>query len=184
MSLVAGPIPYQTPGMIAPEQAFQATASGDVTAYFYGSTASFSERVGLLVNGVQQGSWGLENHSSSFGQAFNLGTVTAGDTLVFALMVADTGYTLYSDARLNPDGINHVYSTSFPGAVSNGVAIPAGTFVGFEDSLESFSDLNYNDETFVFTTTTPEGSSLLLTGLGILAGGFGAWRRKSIQHAV
>ena len=182
-SLVAGPIPYPNPGTIAPEQVFQTPVSGDVTAYFYGSTAAFSEQIGLLVNGVQQGSWGLANHTSSFGQAFHLGTVTAGDTLVFALMVADTGYTLYSDSRFNPDGINHVYSTAFDGATNNGVLIPAGTFVGFEDSLQSFSDLNYNDETFVFTTTTPEASSLLLTSFGILAAGFGGWRRKS-AHAL
>mgnify|MGYP000858841330 CR=1 FL=1 len=98
--------------------------------------------------------------------------------LTFQLNVLSTGETLYSDKSLNNDGINHVYSTSFSGDVVHG--IPTGTYVGFED-LHGGGDLDYNDETFVFTNVVtavpePETYAMLLAGLGLI--GFIAGRRK------
>lgn len=183
MTLMADPIPYPNPGTIAPTATFQASTSGDVIAYFDGSTASFTEYLGLFVNGVQQGGWGLENHTSAIGETLDFGPVHAGDTLVLALNVLDTPYTLYSDPSLNPDGINHTYSTSYLAAEHSNATIPSGTFIGFEDSLISFSDLNYNDEDVVFTNvtaataSTPEPASLLLIGAGLA--GFGLVVRKN-----
>lgn len=169
--LSADTMPYPNPGVIAPAATFEATNNGDVIAYFYGSSAMFVNRLGLLDNGVRIGGWGLPDHTSSFGESYDFGYVHAGDTLVLALQVKDTHYTLYSNPSMNRDGINHVYATPFSGETRGDVTIPAGTFVGFEDSLLAFSDLNYNDEDFVFRnidgSATPEPGSLFLLAAGL-----------------
>jgi hypothetical protein len=183
-TLCAGSIPYGNVGEITPFVTFTAVSSGDLMAYFYDSGATFNEDLGLFVNGVQQGGYALEDHASSFGDSVNFGHVNAGDDIVFALRVADTNYTLYSDLFGNPDFVSHVYTTSFAGETRGDITIPAGTFVGFEDSLLPFSDFNYNDEAFVFTNVsstvvTPEpGSPLLLAG-GALVIALGILRKKS-----
>jgi hypothetical protein len=187
----AGAIPYPDSGTPNPVfYSFTATSTGEVDAYFAGSGASYDEQVGLFINGVlSSAGWGLDDHSSTVGQVFDMGDVTAGDTLVFADMVANTDGTVYSDPSLNVpyDAVgtinnNHVYSTSATaGQVSS--LIPAGTYVAFEDLPFPGSDFNYFDDTFVFTnvsTTTngvPDASATLsLLGLGV--GALAAARRK------
>jgi len=167
----AGPIPYPTPGVPnATTYTFTAAATGNITAYFYGSTAAYTNDLSMLVNGVATGIEGLNNHSSPYGLALNLGSVTAGDTLVFVLNNILPGGIgpWYSDQSLNSDGVNHVYSTDFAGDS----IIPAGVFVSFED-LPSGGDYNYNDEDFVFTNvsinTVPEPGVLALFGAGLIA---------------
>ncbi|MGA2557964.1 MAG: hypothetical protein ABSG04_16975, partial [Verrucomicrobiota bacterium] len=79
-------IPYPTSGTPNPvTYTFTATATGDIMAYFAGSTASYDNELGMLDNGVSTGVIGLDNHSSALGQSLDLGHVTAGDTLVFVL---------------------------------------------------------------------------------------------------
>jgi protein with PEP-CTERM/exosortase system signal len=186
----AGAIPYPDVGVPnATDYAFTATSTGEVDAYFAGSGASYDEQVGLYINGVlSSAGWGLDDHTSSVGQLFDMGNVTAGDSLVFADDVFSTGGIVYSDPTLNVpyDGSvtnhNHVYSTSATaGQVS--ALIPAGTYVAFEDLSFPDSDYNYFDDTFVFTnvsTTTsgvPDASATLsLLGLGV--GALAAARRK------
>lgn len=186
----AGAIPYPDSGTVNPTTySYTATSTGDVDAYFAGSGASYDEQVGLFINGtLSSAGWGLYDHSSSVGQLFDMGHVTAGDTLVFADDVLSTNGIVYSDPTLNVpyDGSvtnhNHVYSTSATaGQVS--ALIPAGTYVGFEDLSFPNSDYNYFDDTFVFTnvsTTTsgvPDASTTLsLLGLGV--GALAAARRK------
>lgn len=156
---------------------FSASSSGSLVAYFYGSGASFSESLGLLVNGNDRGT-ALENHNSAYGQMYNFGSVTAGDTLVFYIDVATTHQTYYSDFKMNSDNVNHVYSTAFAGDGT----IPAGTYVGFEDlSLyqTGWTDNNYTDEQFVFTVAAvPEPSTWAMIVLGFAGVGFIAYRRK------
>src|SRR5215475_9739077 len=81
----ADAIPYPNAGtpIATPSYNFTATATGDITAYFFASDAGDEEEVSMIVNGVPTGIFGLNNHTSTVGEAFNLGAVTAGDTIEF-----------------------------------------------------------------------------------------------------
>jgi hypothetical protein len=191
LSLMATYIPYPNPGTIAPSQTFTAANSGDVMAYFYGTEAGYDEKLGLFVNGQQMGSWSLDDHTSAYGQSVDFGYVTAGTKLVFAIDVTTTKNVIYSDPTLNSDGDNHAYATAFSGQTKNGVTIPSGTYIGFEDELAPKSNFNYSDEQFVLANTstsplnpppvslTPEPSSLLPIAIGLVCVGFGSLRRRS-----
>jgi hypothetical protein len=154
-SVRAAFVPYPTPGIENPvTYSFTAASTGHVIAYFAGSTASFDNVLGMSVNGGAVGPFGLDNHTSAYGATYDLGAVTAGDTLVFVMHNVTPGLgNLFSDPSLNGpyDGggtHNHIYSTAF---VTDGI-IPNGTFVAFEDLPNtSPPDWNYNDEDFVFT---------------------------------
>lgn len=154
---------------------FTATATGNLSAYFYvtGARASFDETVGLLVNGTDTGITGLDNHASNNGDQLDFGNVHAGDILTFYLSVVDTHDIYYSNKALNADGANHVYSTSFTGDPAY-PAIPTGTYIGFEDLAAASSDFNYNDDAFVFTNTStitsavPEPSTWVMLILGFI----------------
>nr|WP_051383553.1 PEPxxWA-CTERM sorting domain-containing protein [Bradyrhizobium sp. WSM3983] len=175
---------YPNPGTENPTTyTFTSTSNGSLVAYFYGSGASFSESLGLLVNGQDRGA-ALDNHSSTYGQAHDFGNVSVGDTLVFYIDVKTTGYTYYSDIKMNSDGVNHVYSTAF----KRDGNIPAGTYVGFEDlSLHQtgWSDNNYTDEQFVFTiTAVPEPSTWAMMILGFSGVSFLTYRRRNSAMRV
>jgi cytochrome c oxidase assembly factor CtaG len=74
----AGPIPYPNTGVENPVlYSFTATATGPVTAYFYGSTAAYVNELTMLVNGVGTGIQGLNTQTSVHGDAFVLGSVNA-----------------------------------------------------------------------------------------------------------
>lgn len=179
----ADAIPYSNTGTENTNlHTFIASATGTIGAYFYDESAGYTNTLTLLVNGVmtpESAAGVLNNHASSKGDFVNLGHVHAGDVLTFQLNVLTTGETFYSDKSLNSDGINHVYSTSFSGDAIHG--IPAGTYIGFED-LRNGGDLDYNDETFVFTnvSSVPESETyaMLLTGLGLMS--FISLRRRKV----
>lgn len=180
-SAFADATPYPNAGTQNPTTYTFTSNGGDVMAYFMGSSASYNETLGLLIDGVDSGITGLQNHSTAEGASLDFGTIAAGKTLTFYINVATTGDLFYSDKGLNSDGVNHVYATSFSGSGT----VPAGTYVGFED-LRGGGDLNYHDETFVFTNVgatpvtpavpEPANVALLMGGLGLV--GFMARRRR------
>ena len=183
----AGVIPYPTPGTENPiTYTFTAANTGPITAYFAGSTASFTEEVTLLVNGVATGFQGLNDHTSNIGDSIVLGNVTAGDTLVFELIVLNPSNVgpWFSDKAMNSDGANHIYSTdAAAGQIS--ALIAAGTYVAFEDLPKAGSDNNYFDDTFVFTNvavtpSVPEPGTwaMMLLGFAGLGFAFRQSRRK------
>ncbi|WP_353063338.1 PEP-CTERM sorting domain-containing protein [Tunturibacter psychrotolerans] len=190
--LLADPIPYANVGQLAPDHTFTATATGSVSAYFYSSDASNDDKIILWdkTSGAMTAP-SLDNHSSAVGSSVSL-SVKAGDSLIFILDDVTTGqyfssvdyFGVASPANYNDDGYNHAYSTPYSGGVSG---IPAGTYIGMEDlgvtGLKplSGSDLDYNDDNFVFTNVaaapTPEPSTFILFGTGLVAAA-SALRRK------
>ena len=84
----ADAIPYPTAGVLNPVvYTFTAMATGDIIAYFAGSTASFENTLGLNVNGVSTGVFGLDNKSTPLGGSLDLGHANAGDVLTFVLRI-------------------------------------------------------------------------------------------------
>jgi hypothetical protein len=133
-TVCADPIPYPTPGTINPTSyTFTAITNGDITAYFTGSGDATFGSLGMLVNGVSTGNFGLGSQTSAFGDSFNLGYVNAGDTIVFQLnQTLNYGLggspaigNIYSDPTLNAPydnqnhggaalpGFNHVYAARY-----------------------------------------------------------------------
>lgn len=170
------PLPqYPSRGKENPvEYSFTAARTGNITAWYTGTTASYSEHLGLMVNGVKTGITGLNNKTSKVGDTLILGNAKAGDKLTFYIDVLTTKKTYFSDKSLNEDGVNHVFSASYAGS---GI-IPAGTYIGFED-LWKGGDFNYFDLSFVFQNVAskevsavegvPEPSSwaMLIAGFGL-----------------
>lgn len=148
VSAVAAPMRYGAPGHENHNTyTFTASNDGDIIAYWADiNTARYLNTLSLLVNGIDRGISGLNNHDSAIGDSINFGHVNAGDSLIFRLNVLTKGYQWFSDPSMNADGLNHIYSDYYAGDA----LLPEGTYVSFED-LYRGGDLNYHDENFVFT---------------------------------
>ena len=177
--LLAKTIPYPDSGTVAPTNIFTAVNTGSVIGYFYGSSAGDTDYVGMLnLTTSTFSGWYFNNQTTAEGTSVDFGPVTAGDILVFKLWDTASGLQFASDPAFSYDGVNHAYSTPFAG----GNGIPAGIFVGMEDLPIAGSDLDYNDDQFVFgnISSVPEPATVAIFGSGILGVG-GFLRRKASQ---
>lgn len=197
-SAKADSIPYPNAGTInTVTYTFTAASTGDVTAYIVGGFgAGYTNELGLLINGVDTGIQGLNNHTSSVGDSLVLGSAQAGDTLTFVLHNLSLQKDAYSDPSLNAayddpsytGPHTHIYSAPYTATSPLFAGVPAGTYVAFEDQEFPFTDANYNDESFVFgnvreapSTAVPLPSATW-GGLGLLAAVVGVrfTRRKKL----
>jgi hypothetical protein len=182
---------------------FTALSTEHVIAYFWDrSGAAFENVLGLKVNGVLQGGFGLDNQTSNAGDHYDFGSVNAGDTLVFVMRNLHTDFNdqtspslgdVFSDKSQNGPydgfgpgpGLNHIYSTPYTGNPDHDNGIPHGIYVGFED-LPAFDspDFNYTDEQFVFTNVASSAAPLPSTALfgSVLLGGL--WVRRRVRRAA
>ena len=188
-------ISYPNVGQLAPANTLTASATGTIMGYFAGSDAGDNDTIELW-DTTQNTFSGflLPNHSSTVGAPTTFLSVNAGDNLVFILSNDSTGQLEDSvnnngtPSTFSTDGYNHAFTTLYTGGISGLPVGLTGTFVGMEDLAVTGlnpltgSDLDYNDDTFVFTdiastAPTPEPSTFALFGTGLL-GAAGALRRK------
>jgi hypothetical protein len=191
----AGTIPYPNVGTVAPTNTFVADATGDITGYFVqggigvGGTAVDTDYIEMrdVTTGTSSG-WVFDNQTTAEGTTVNFGEVNTGDVLEFELYNKSLGVVVSSNPADSSDGLNHAYATSWAGGDVNGVYIPAGTYIGFEDEPLHFgngghSDFNYTDDAFVIDddsadpTAVPEPGSFYLLGSGLVTL-MGIGRRK------
>jgi len=187
-------IPYQpgpNPDPNTDVYNFTAVATGEIIAYFVGSTAKSGAvyDLGLQVTGtLTPKGFGLPTCPAcptpplfplALGESFDLGHANAGDALTFVMRwngVDSVPPAISSNPALNADGTQHVYSTPYTATseinVGNGPiaigSIPAGTFVSFED--QPFPSLNipdYNDFDFVVTNVSPNSVPGPIVGAGL-----------------
>jgi hypothetical protein len=183
-ALYADPVPYNNAGTVAPTVATYATGTS-IDAYFYSVSAGDNDTISLYdltTSTFLAPQTAFPNHSSNHGDEVTFTGSNAGDQIVFELNNDSyPGSIFASDPSLSSDGINHAYITSFSGTIPGSSVTVAGTYVGMEDLPLGASDLDYNDDTFVFTQVasapTPEPSSFILLGTGLL-GIAGVVRRK------
>jgi hypothetical protein len=129
------------PGAIPSAELVVVNNDATAVATFCGGTAGYTSDAYLTSPSFVYIATG---NVTAAGSTVDLGMFTAGDELVFAIYVRNTGYWYYTgEGSRNPDGIVHAAVTD----LGNGAFA-----VGFED-LFGGGDLDYDDIMFVVETT-------------------------------
>lgn len=179
----AAPILYPKKGKEnTSKYTFVAEEAGELKVYFAGKGGKYDCEIGVLINGVDTGIYGLDSQSSSVGESLDFGDVEEGDVITFVMLNHSLGnQKVYSNASMNKKydgltkGYNHIYSKEYVVNKGSNSVIPNGTYVGFEDKrVKSKPDWDYNDVQIVYNVTTvtpgptpvPEPSAALI---GVLA---------------
>jgi hypothetical protein len=182
---------YPNPGTPAPTCCYTATNTGNIDAWYYGSTASSTDyfKVIDVTTGASTG-WLFDNRTTASGaELVNILAVNAGDLLEFQLDNTSYKDILSSIPADNPDGFNHAYATQWTGGTipDSSVSVPSSiggspvTYIGMEDlTKQQNSDFNYGDGQYLLTdvsysensscetSATPEPGTILLLGTGML----------------
>jgi hypothetical protein len=170
--LADGNKPY-VEGTLAVPSGLNLVATGvDVVLYYAGYAAADTDL--LLIDGTPV----FNNKTTPLGASYNLGIIAAGTVVTLELVNTLTHVDYFTGpASGNPDKAVHAaYApwTALPGSIDVN-----GTFVGFEDLSFPGSDKDYNDLMIVAEglVPTPEPSSLLLLGSGLLGLALVAFRK-------
>jgi hypothetical protein len=193
---MADPIPYPDPGTaFFTTYNFSAAFTGTETLTVYAnSQATFNDDLLVSVAGGAFTPTGIQNAPSKSAPGFQFSfAVTQGQSIVFELFNAN-GQNWFSNAvgpgsvgNGKTDTMSHVYSTLFAGGQVNGVGpvIPAGTYIGFEDQIQSdvvgaTGELNYTDIQIVMSevAAVPELSTWAMLMVGFAGLGFMGYRRS------
>jgi hypothetical protein len=165
---------------------FSALADGDLTVYRMNSTGFYRSTLGVKVNGATIVRGLLDTDSWNIFSPNLIGQVHAGDSIEFFIDTWDrdaAGTKLgryFSDSARNADGLNHIFADPHP--AEPWIGVPAGTFIGFEDTTtgDPRGDWNYNDYTIVVPnlrvgTPLPGGSHGIGAGVGGAVPEVGTW---------